>query len=538
MLNSPRSFEDEGVACTPSTILFRSPQTCESSFTQSVFTPLEVTRDSSNDASTSRRRDSSDSEEDHKRVRLTLGSSSPDPTPTPNPYDPQSASASTNALESPLDQGHQHIPTQSSPAFQTPNADTVTSTNSSLAQPDSDIAPWISNVVADAEQNGESSQGLGTTASLMEEVQRVSPFSAYPQSHLEPRADVLDHNLDGPGMTNLINMSNFGRLRDLVNLRLDQETAIRMKDEEIETLRAMQERLEEQIIRLDLELWNASLDTQSHLRPTSELAALRRSNEDLERRIEIQASRIAELEKDCVKLKADCSSDVRGSRKMQEQDIRNKSPMQRSGIISSSQSRPVIVKLDGPSHASKGTKSQLASRIGKKGPMSRGAGDTKGQGAALAARISARGPDAKAAGSKRHGWLNDSEPESRSIRERARESASRMHTASRTGSRASSDTHPPVGPINQETETSIATPIDLPPSGGSRAIGPESRSPLNWKNDDINLPTSDGVQDRGQAQAQVMGDLDKSALQRKDLWKSLNPAKQTGGKVTEKPREW
>jgi len=55
-------------------------------------------------------------------------------------------------------------------------------------------------------------------------------------------------------MTNLINMSNFGRLRDLINLRLDQETAIRMKDEEIETLQATEERLNEQIIRLDLEL--------------------------------------------------------------------------------------------------------------------------------------------------------------------------------------------------------------------------------------------------------------------------------------------
>ena len=64
-------------------------------------------------------------------------------------------------------------------------------------------------------------------------------------------------------MTNLINMSNFGRLRDLINLRLDQETAIRMKDEEIETLQATEERLNEQIIRLDLELWNASLDIHS-----------------------------------------------------------------------------------------------------------------------------------------------------------------------------------------------------------------------------------------------------------------------------------
>jgi hypothetical protein len=102
-------MEDESVSCTPSTTLFRSPQTCDSSFTQLVFTPLEITRDSSNDASTSRRRDSSDSEEDHKRVRMTLGSSSPDP--TPNPDDPPSTSAPINSPVRALGWRDQHIPT-------------------------------------------------------------------------------------------------------------------------------------------------------------------------------------------------------------------------------------------------------------------------------------------------------------------------------------------------------------------------------------------------------------------------------------------
>lgn len=182
MLNSPRSFEDEGVACTPSTTLFRSPQTCDSSFTQPVFTPLEITRDSSNDASTSRRRDSSDSEEDHKRVRMTLGSSSPDP--IPNPDDPPSTSAPTNSPETALGRRHERIPTQSILTIQTPTTDTSTPTKSSIAQPDSDIAPSMSNVIVDAQQNGERSQGSGTTASLIEEVERMSPFSAYPQSHV------------------------------------------------------------------------------------------------------------------------------------------------------------------------------------------------------------------------------------------------------------------------------------------------------------------------------------------------------------------
>jgi hypothetical protein len=176
MLKSPRSFDDEGVACTPSTTLFRSPQTCDSSFTQPVFTPLETTRDTSNDASTSRRRDSSDSEEDHKRVRLTLGSSSP--APTLEPDDPLSTSAPTNPTESPLDQGHQHFPTQSGSTIQTLNMDTITPAKSSIAQPVSDMAPSMSNAIVDARKSMEVSPEMRITASLIDKVQKMSPFGA------------------------------------------------------------------------------------------------------------------------------------------------------------------------------------------------------------------------------------------------------------------------------------------------------------------------------------------------------------------------
>jgi hypothetical protein len=169
-------MENEGVSCTPSTTLFRSPQTCDSSFTQPVFTPLEITRDRSNDASTSRRRDSSESEEDRKRVRMTLGSSSPDS--APHPDDPQSPSAPINSPARALGWRDRHIPTEPVLKLQTPTKVQVTPTNPSIAQLDSDIA----NAVVNAQQNGESSQGLGMTASLIEEVARMSPFSAYPQS--------------------------------------------------------------------------------------------------------------------------------------------------------------------------------------------------------------------------------------------------------------------------------------------------------------------------------------------------------------------
>ena len=177
MLKSTRYMEDESVSCTPSSILIRSPQTCDSSFTQPVFTPLEITRDSSNDASTSRRRDSSDSEEDHKRVRMTLGSSSPDPTPVLD--DPPSTSAPTNPPESPLGRRQERIPTQSI-SIRILNTDRITPTTSSITQADSDTAHPMSKAMVDARKSGEVSSASHTTASLIEEVGRMSPFGTYP----------------------------------------------------------------------------------------------------------------------------------------------------------------------------------------------------------------------------------------------------------------------------------------------------------------------------------------------------------------------
>jgi len=170
-------MQDESVSCTPSSILIRSPQTCDSSFTQPIVTPLEVTRERFNDASTSRRRDSSDSEVDHKRVRMTLGSSSPDSTPSPD--DPPSTSAPTNPPESPLGRRQDRIPTQSS-SIRILNTDIVTPTTSSIAQPGSDTAHPLSNAMVDSRKSGDISPGLHTTASLIEQVGKMSPFGTYP----------------------------------------------------------------------------------------------------------------------------------------------------------------------------------------------------------------------------------------------------------------------------------------------------------------------------------------------------------------------
>lgn len=84
-------------------------------------------------------------------------------------------------------------------------------------------------------------------------------------------------------------------MRYLVNLRLEEDAAIRVTDEQIKTLRETEERLNEQIIRLDQELRDARLDTQSQRKSPFDLTILRRLNEELRRTIMVQAFNIANL---------------------------------------------------------------------------------------------------------------------------------------------------------------------------------------------------------------------------------------------------
>jgi hypothetical protein len=383
------------------------------------------------------------------------------------------------------------------------------------------------------------------TASLIEEVARMSPFSTYPQSLVKSSADVLDTRLDGPGMTNLINLSNFGRLRDLVNLRLDQETAIRMKNEEIETLRATEERLNAQIIRLDLELRNASLDTQSQRTPSSELAILRRLNEELKQRIDIQAGHIARLTEERDTLKADSGNRLRKWRKMREEEIGVKSPMPTPATPSSSQYGPVMIKLGEPSFTSQSTESPLLSHIGKKGYASGATPDGKGVRDALSVRISWQLPEARAAGSELQEGLGDKATLSSSTWENTRDSTSHRHTPTGPRNKASSSIHPTARPIlrsrnqapydaDKENENDIATHVGVPASGTSRRIANELRSPLDCKSDDVESGTYGGVDDRRQGQGFANEDLDASSRWRMDLWNAPFAAKSTGGKVIEK----
>jgi hypothetical protein len=365
---------------------------------------------------------------------------------------------------------------------------------------------------------------------------------------VEQSADVLDKSLDGPGMTNLINLSNIGPLRYLVNLRLEQERAIKIKDKEIKTLRATEERLNAQIIRLDLELRSASLDTQSQRTPSSELAILRRLNEELKQRIDIQAGHIARLTQERDTLKADSGNRLRNWRKMKDEEIGVKSSMPTPATPSSSQYGPVIIKLGERSFTSQSTESPLLSHISKKGYASGATPDGKGVRDALAVRISWQLPEARAAGSELQEGLGDKATQSSSTWENTRDSTSHRHTPTGPRNKANSSIHPTVRPIlrsryqapydaDNENENDIATHVDEPSSGISRRIANELRSPLDWRTDDVESGTYGDVYDRGQGQAPVTDDLDAPSRWRMDLWNASFAAKESGGKVIEKSRQ-
>jgi hypothetical protein len=351
-------------------------------------------------------------------------------------------------------------------------------------------------------------------------------------------------------MTNLDNRSNIGPLRYLVNLRLKQDRAIKIKDREIKTLRAMKEELNKRIILVDLKLGNASLDNHSQPRPTAELAALRQSNEDLRRKIETQSSHIAELTKESDELKADSGNRLRQWRKMKEQDIGVKSPMPTPARPSSSQSSPVIVMLGGPSVTSQSTESPSLSHITKKSYASGTTSDGKGMRDALAVRISWRLPEATAADVdyQLQEESGDNVAQSSSVRENTLDSTSHRHTPTGPKNKASSSTHPTVRLIlrsrdeapydaDHDNENDIGTHVGVPTSGISRRIANGLRSPLDWRTDDIESGTCGGIHDPWQGQAPVMEGLDAPSRWRMDLWNASFAAKQAAGQVIEKPRE-
>jgi len=405
----------------------------------------------------------------------------------------------------------------------------------------------MSKAIVNALQSGESSQGLGTTASLIEEVKRMSPFGKYTQTHVEPSADVLDKSLDGPGTTNLINLSNIVPLRELVNLRQEQDRAIKIKAKEIKTLRAMKEELNKRIILLDLELRNASLDNHAQPRPISELAALRQSNEDLRRKIETQASDIAILTEERDMLKADSGNLLRKWRRRKEEEIEAQLPSFPPAGPSSSQSSPVIVKLGGPSVASRSTKSPLSSRISQETYASRTIPDGKWEGDALATRISGRIQEATAADLELQEGSGDDATQSSSIWDDTRGSTSYRRIPTGPRNKASSIYHPTVRPTlrsqhespydaDHENENDIATHVGVPTSGTSGRIANELRSPLDWKQDEVESDTYGFVHDQGQGQGPVMDDLDAPSRWGMDLWNAPFAARLTGGKVIDKSR--
>jgi predicted nuclease with TOPRIM domain len=111
---------------------------------------------------------------------------------------------------------------------------------------------------------------------------------------------------DDPSLTSLISSSGIGPLRELVLLRKKQAVVLEQKDLEIEAMRVENAGLNDQINRLEGEVYKAKLETRSPRssskpRPDPEMAALISTNENLRTVINSQATYIKGLSEKCAK---------------------------------------------------------------------------------------------------------------------------------------------------------------------------------------------------------------------------------------------
>lgn len=110
-------------------------------------------------------------------------------------------------------------------------------------------------------------------------------------------------------MTSLISSSRIGPLRDLVQLRQKQESVLEQKDLEIEAMRAENAGLNDQVHRLEGELYKAKLENrsiQASSKPTPDpkMAALLSTIESLKTKIANQANHIKGLSEKCSEFRA------------------------------------------------------------------------------------------------------------------------------------------------------------------------------------------------------------------------------------------
>ena len=235
---------------------------------------------------------------------------------------------------------------------------------------------------------------------------------------------------------------------------------------------------------------------------------LRRLNEGLRQRIEIQATHIAKLTEERDTLKADSKNLLRKWGKMKQEDIGVQTPRSTPmpARSSSREYSPVRVKLSEPSDALQRTESPSLSRISKKSYAKGTNPEGKGVRDALAVRISWKLPEAAAVDVELQKELGDNLSQPSSVREHTRDSTSHKLIPTGPSNKSSSKTNTTVRPILRsryeapydadcETENHIATQVGAPVSRTSRRIANELRSPLDWKPDDVGSGTYGGIHD-------------------------------------------
>jgi hypothetical protein len=351
MLPSPRSTEDESVTCTPTPYSLPISRSSRSTFPASTSYPPVTTPAISNTISSSKRSGPSDLAANYKRVKIEYNTTPPNPTSNPHHSQPVIV-PTTSPNNIPVSIGQRSVvsPLQSlgscsevdaqieiepmepydiSPALAKAISDgqeALLAIRDDASGPDGPVVQrylsaaietvraccgrhvWASSLERPrASGNGEPSSILRTPATIHENAPRISSSGTSTSPPFDILADTIAKDFDESDVTSLIDSSRIGPLRNLVNLRLKQESAIEEKDLEIATLLRDKEGLKSELSRLKLES--------------------RKTNEDWKGEVQALTTMREELLRRCAKMELEARRNIGGKGQLQEERITGESPI-------------------------------------------------------------------------------------------------------------------------------------------------------------------------------------------------------------------
>jgi len=372
-------------------------------------------------------------------------------------------------------------------------------------------------------------------------------------------------------MTTRILSSGIGPLRKLVQLRQKQESVLEQKDLEIEAMRTENAGLNDQVHRLEGELYKAKLEIQStkadiKSTPDCDIAALIATNKALKIKTKNQTAHIKVLLEKCAKLKAAAKTDKEIDTRREEQVLKQP-PI--SSLIDPTSSQPThepvkvtvtpqtnatptidTAELRSPKSGSKSAVIPPPAGMGKKAKKMARAAKRVSELAALALKSEAPKEPVSADLERqdkatRHVGLEaevvDQTRRSSQRLSRISTSPKQSTTSTRSGKGTSTNlTTLTVRPIlrwpnieNVNSLDSVNAKVDSATSEQSTSLSSSERIPTGQKGLEGTMAKACGMQVRGRGQVQGTRSDDGSSRLRMDAWNACLRSGRVGVKKIE-----